>query len=111
MSKVLDSVQAWDVRPMSQAYQMSKSIPAFSDDHTAAQGVHRFKQEASKGGNGPNQPSTQLSSPSVVLAVNGALSTLTLQQFICHQNVTFYLWWPLTVKRSEVTLSRMRALT
>lgn len=39
MSKVLDSVQAWDVHPLSQAYQISSlSLP---DDH------HCFKQEAS----------------------------------------------------------------
>lgn len=42
MSKVLDSVQAWDVHPLSQAYQISSlSLP---DDHTAA---HCFKQGAS----------------------------------------------------------------
>lgn len=41
-SKVLDSIQAWDVRPMSQAYQIS-FLP-LPDDHTT---THCLKQEAS----------------------------------------------------------------
>lgn len=48
MSKSLDSIQAWDVRPLSQAYRMS-SPPFPSNDHTVTQRLTVPKQEANTG--------------------------------------------------------------
>lgn len=78
-SKVLDSIQAWDVRPLSQAYQIS-FLP-LPDDHTT---TRCLKQEASTRvmDSSPVHTHDDLVSTTAVVFLKGNLTFINLRAIV-----------------------------